>query len=180
MHVTRITRPLARSAAAPAWAAAVLAVLAAAGCAGPARAVGSPVPASPVPASPVSASPVPASAIPQLAAIASRAAKADGDPRPSWATAVLTTRARALTSATPGDFVPGSGGEAAFLITMRGRFVAGGVSVPPGAAAPAGLYLSLVIDAKTLRELDFGLSPKAPPVSPASLGPVTYLLGHPS
>jgi len=32
------------------------------------------------------------------------------------------------------------------------------------------------VDAKTFQVLDFGLSPSPPPVSPASLGPVTYLI----
>jgi hypothetical protein len=33
----------------------------------------------------------------------------------------------------------------------------------------------VVIDAKMFRSLDSGISPKPPPVPPASLGPVTYL-----
>jgi hypothetical protein len=61
--------------------------------------------------------------------------------------------------------------------TMRGRFIAREATGPPGAKAPTGRYLSLVIDAKTFRGLDFGISPKPPPVPPASLGPVTYLTG---
>jgi hypothetical protein len=62
-----------------------------------------------------------------------------------------------------------------FLITMRGHFtVAAG---PSRAKPPTGQYLSLVIDAKTLQGLDFGVSPKPPPVPPASLGPVTRLTG---
>jgi hypothetical protein len=44
----------------------------------------------------------------RLAAIAHRAAAINGDPGPAWIAAVLTTRAKALTSATPGDYVPGS------------------------------------------------------------------------
>jgi hypothetical protein len=65
-----------------------------------------------------------------------------------------------------------------FLITMRGHFTATDATGPPGAKAPAGRYLSLVIDAKTFQGLDFGISPKPPPVPPASLGPVTYLTGR--
>jgi hypothetical protein len=127
----------------------------------------------------VAGSPVPAPAIPRLTLIASRAAKASGDSAPSRITAVLTTHAKALTSATPGDFVPGTGAIRVFLITMRGHFVANG-SRPPRAAAPTGSYLSLVVDARTFRVLDFGLGPRPPQVSPASLGPVTYLIdrGH--
>ena len=47
--------------------------------------------------------------------------------------------------------------------------------MPPGAHAPTGTYMSMVINAKTFAGLDFGLGPKPPPVAPASFGPVTYL-----
>jgi hypothetical protein len=122
--------------------------------------------------------PVPASAIGRLTAIARRAASGNGDPSPAWITAVETTRAKALTSATPGDSVPGSAHVKVFLITMRGHFTDTAAPGPPGAKAPAGQYLSLVIDARTFQGLDFGISPQPPPVPPASLGPVTYLAGH--
>jgi hypothetical protein len=59
---------------------------------------------------------------------------------------------------------------------MRGPFVAN-VPGPPGAAALTGSYLSLVVDARTFQVLDYGLSPE-PPVSPASLGPITCLIDH--
>jgi hypothetical protein len=65
-----------------------------------------------------------------------------------------------------------------FLITMGGHFTAREATRPPGAKAPAGRYLSLVIDAKTFQGLDFGIGSKPPPVPPASLGPVTYLTGQ--
>ncbi len=123
-------------------------------------------------------SPVPASAISRLTVLASRAAKANGDASPEWMTAVLTTHAKALTSATPGDIVPGSGGVRVYLVTMHGHFIAYESSPPSGAALPAGTYLSIVVDAGTFQVLDFGLSPAPPPVSPASLGPVTYLTGR--
>jgi hypothetical protein len=118
---------------------------------------------------------VPASAIPRLTTIAKHVAKGNGDPRPAWVTVVLTTHAKALTSGTPGDFVPGTGKVRVYLITMQGHFVANGVSVPPGAAAPRGRYISVVVDARTFDGMDFGIGPNPPPVSPASLGPVTYL-----
>jgi hypothetical protein len=102
----------------------------------------------------------------------------NGDPSPPWIAAVLTTQAKALTSATPGDYVPGSAHVKVFLITMRGHFIARDATGPPGARAPTGRYLSLVIDAKTFQGLDFGIGPKPPPVPPASLGPVTYLTGR--
>jgi hypothetical protein len=163
-HPLTAARAPARAAAALACVLAVVSGLAAAGCAG-----------SPAGAGP----PVPAPVISRLTVIGSRAAKADGDAAPLWMTAVLTTHAKALTSATPGDFVPDADGVPVFLITMRGHFAATAASRPPGAAAPAGSYLSIVVDARTFEVLDSGLSPSPPPVSPASLGPVTYLTGHP-
>jgi hypothetical protein len=121
---------------------------------------------------------IPASLIGRLTAIAHAAATANSDPAPEWITVVKTTHSKALTVATPGDSVPGSGDNAVFLITMRGHFVANDVSRPLGAKAPAGRYLSLVLDAKTFQELDFGLDSKPPPVALAHLGRVTYLAGH--
>jgi hypothetical protein len=162
MHALGTTRPAARALAALAGAAALASVLAAAGCGRSAAATGPPVPAL---------------AISRLTAMAHRAATINGDPRPAWIAAVLTTRAKALTSATPGDYVPGSAHVKVFLITMRGHFTAREAAGPPGTKAPTGRYLSLVIDAKTFQGLDFGIGSKPPPVLPASLGPVTYLTG---
>jgi len=162
MHPLRTTCPAARALTVLAGAAALASVLAVAGCGRSAAATGAPVPAP---------------AIGRLTVIAHRAATINGDPYPAWITAVLTTRAKALTSATPGDHVPGSAHVKVFLITMRGRFTATEATGPPGAKEPAGRYLSLVIDAKSFRGLDFGISSKPPPVPPASLGPVTYLTG---
>lgn len=119
--------------------------------------------------------PVPASAIGRLTTMACRAAAINGHHAPAWITAVVTTRAKALTSATPGDLVPGSAHVKVFLVTMRGRFTVD--AGPSGAKPPTGQYLSLVIDARTFAGLDFGVSPKAPPVPPASLGPVSHLAG---
>jgi hypothetical protein len=163
MHPLRIIRPPGSVLVGLAGAAAMISVLAGAGCGAAPAATGAPVPAQ---------------AIGRLTAMAHRAATINGDPAPAWITAVLTTRAKALTSATPGDSVPGSALVKVFLITMGGHFTARNAIGPPGAKAPTGRYLSLVIDAKTFHGLDFGISPKPPPVPPASLGPVTYLIGH--
>jgi hypothetical protein len=97
---------------------------------------------------------------PRPTAMAHRAAIINGDPNRAWITAVVTTRAKALTSATPGDYVPGSARARVFLITMRRHFTAKDISRPPRAPAPTGRCLSLVIDAKTFRGLDFGIGPK--------------------
>jgi hypothetical protein len=163
MHPLRTTGPQGLARAVLAGAVATASVLAAVGCGRTSAAAGAPVPAS---------------AIARLTAMAHRAATINGDPAPAWITAVLTTRASALTSATPGDYVPGSAHVKVFLITMRGRFTAREASRPPGAKAPTGRYLSLVVDTRTFESLDFGIGPKPPPVAPASLGPVTYLTGR--
>lgn len=136
MHRLTATQPPGRVLATLAGAAALVSVLAAAGCGRTHAAAGAPVPAS---------------AIGRLTAIARRAVAINGDPAPAWITAVMSTRAKALTSASPGDYVPGSAHVKAFLITMRGHFAATAATGPPGAKAPTGRYLSLVIDAKTFR-----------------------------
>lgn len=121
---------------------------------------------------------VPAAAIHRLTAIADRAVTLNGGHPVAWATAVVTTHAKALTSATPGDTTPGPR-TIVYLVTIKGRFVCGLCSVPSGGHAPTGTYLSLVIDAKTFEGTDFGIGPKPPPVPPARFGPVTYLKVHP-
>ena len=123
--------------------------------------------------------PVPASAVPRLRAIAKRFAKLNGGCALTQATAVLTTHRKALTSATPGDFVPGSGGVPVYLVTMQGRFTVDAPR-PSGAAAPTGRYASLVLDARTFAGLDMGVGDNPPPFSPDSLGPVTDLLLPPA
>lgn len=139
-----------------------------------------------VPLAVVHTAPAPASAqqtlpgvVQRLTAIARRADQANGGTPVLWTSVVRTTRSKAMTSATPGDFVPAGGSVAVYLITMRGRsaFTANDAPGPPGAKAPTGRYLSMVVNATTFALTDFGLSPDPPPVNPASLGPVTYLKG---
>jgi hypothetical protein len=122
--------------------------------------------------------PVPASAVHRLTAIASRAVNANGGHPVAWATAVVTTHAKALTSATPGDTTPGAK-TIVYLVTIKGHFFCNLCSVPPGGHAPTGSYLSIVINAKTFEGTDSGIGPKPPPVSPARFGPVTLLRLHP-
>ena len=123
---------------------------------------------------------VPASAIPRLRAIADQLAKENGDAVPSWISAVVTTQEKADTSAVPGSFSPFGRKTVVYLVTMKGHFKWGG-SRPVAGPAPTGRYLSLVVSAKTWRwrhtfeVISIGLSPTPPPVSPSSLGPVTWL-----
>jgi hypothetical protein len=123
--------------------------------------------------SPVPGEPVPASAIDQLTAMANGSARANGGGTAEWASAVVTTREKALTSATPGDFVPESAETIVFLVTMKGHFVSRRAA--PGAKNPTGNYLSIVVNAEDFRTLDFGIHPNSPPLAPASFGPLTYL-----
>ncbi len=118
---------------------------------------------------------IPASVVPRLDAIAVRVAAATGDKRPAWITAVMTTHGKALESATPGDFEWAGNGVTVYLVTMKGTFVDYDASIPYGASAPTGHYLSIVINARSFIVTDLGLSNRPPPVSPASLGPVRYL-----
>jgi len=74
---------------------------------------------------------------------AGRAASANGVPTPLRMTAVLTTHAKALTSATPGDFVAGAGDVPVFLVTVRGNFAASAASrLAPAATTPNRSALS--------------------------------------
>ena len=130
------------------------------------------------PAKPEPGQPVPVSAIHRLTVIADRAVTANGGHPVVWATAVVTTHAKALTSATPGDTTPRER-LIVYLVTIKGHFVCNLCTGPAGSRAPTGTYMSLVIDAKTFEGTDSGLSRQPPPVSPASMGPITHLRVHP-
>jgi len=110
----------------------------------------------------------------RLIAIAKRMTKINGDSSPDSATVVATTHARALTSATPGDTTSEPADTPVYLLTIKGHFTIRGIG-PQGAPAPAGTYLSIVVDARSYRIMDLGLSRKSPAVSPAELGHVTRL-----
>jgi hypothetical protein len=154
MHRVHIDKPPLRRIALLWCAVALLAGLVLAGC-GSARWMG-------VQSAPVPGQPVPASAIHPLTAIADRAVRVNGGDAPVWASAVVTTHEKALTSATPGDTVPMGEKTVVYLVTMKGHFV-------------DGTYMSIVLNAKTFQTMDFGLGAKPPPVASARLGPVTYL-----
>lgn len=99
-------------------------------------------------------------------------AAANGDSAPKSMVMVATTRAMALTAATPGDTVPGSTGESVYLVEMTGQFVGNALSTPPGAPSPVGRFLFIVINAKSLELTDLGLTSTTPSVSLSRLGQV--------
>ncbi len=101
---------------------------------------------------------VPAAAVRRLTAIANRAVALNGGHPVAWATAVVTSHAKALTSATPGDTTPGAN-TVVYLVTIKGDSVCDLCSVPPGGHAPTGTYLSIVISAKNFEGTDSGISP---------------------
>src|SRR5215471_11401214 len=136
------------------WLVWLIPVLAAAACGSAAGMTASHRPAVAEPGQPV-----PASAVHRLTAIADRAVTLNGGHPVAWATAVVTTHAKALTSATPGDTTPG-GKAIVYLVTVKGHFVCSLCSVPPGGHAPAGAYLSIVIDTKTFAGTDSGIGAK--------------------
>src|SRR5215468_6135503 len=90
------------------------------------------------PPAPVPGLPVPASAIPRLTAIAAAAVKVNGGETQASITAVVTTHEKALTSASPGDTVPGSEQTVVYLLTMKGHFTAESAPGPAGSRAPTG------------------------------------------
>src|SRR5262249_36488822 len=93
-------------------------------------------------AMPVPGLPVPASVIPRLTAMAAMAARANGGDSPDWVSVVVSTHEQALTSATPGDFVPGNELAIVYLMTMKGHFTAR-KQAPLGGQHPTGTYLSM-------------------------------------
>ncbi len=118
---------------------------------------------------------VSARAVSRLDSIAASFIRQDGGVRPDWVTAVLTTRAKALEFATTEVSEPMEMGTRVYVITMKGSFTGYEASGPPGAAAPTGSYLSVVVSARSFAVLGWGLSPHPPPISPGSLGRVRYL-----
>lgn len=112
----------------------------------------------------------------ELTAIMLRMGGLDGDAKPAWIQAVSTNRAAALTVATPGDTVPGSAGQHAYLVIMKGNFTITDAPVPKGSPAPAGHYLAVTFNPATFEMMDLGLSNRAPGNALQSFGPVAELL----
>jgi hypothetical protein len=99
--------------------------------------------------------------------IAERAATQNGDPKPTLIQHSEGTRFAANLVAS-GDLV--FGWAWSYLIAVRGHFVLNGASVPPGAPAPHGTVITLVVNASTGQVTDSGVSDRYPDL--AKLGPV--------
>jgi hypothetical protein len=113
-----------------------------------------------------------------LRAVADRLIRGVSQTTPEWASVVATSRKKALTAAEPVEwYVTGARNVAVYLMTMKGRFWPTPVPSPvlPVKTLPTGRYLSVVVDAKTFHVLYMGLGSQPPRISPASLGPLTYL-----
>jgi hypothetical protein len=128
-----------------------------------------------LPSASAASSGIPASAAQRLSAMALRLARHSGDANPASIRAVATTRARALRAATPGDTVPGSARQPAYLVVMTGKFKVD-APVPPGARLPAGRYLAVTVNPSTFRVMDLGLGNRKPPVPLRSYGLVSNLM----
>jgi hypothetical protein len=105
-----------------------------------------------------------------------RLARHSGDANPASIWAVSTTRAKALRAATPGDMVPGSASQPAYLVVITGKFKLVDAPVPPGARLPTGRYLAVTVNPATFQVMDLGLSNHNPSVPLRSYGPVSNLM----
>jgi hypothetical protein len=99
--------------------------------------------------------------------IALKAAAGAGDPAPTLIQHSAGTRYRA-NLVDSGDVVVGS--QWSYLIAERGHFILNGAPIPPGARAPKGTVLTLIVNARTGEVTDSGLSDRYPHL--ARLGPV--------
>jgi len=109
----------------------------------------------------------------RLKAIASDAAKANGDAHPSSVIVFASRRHEANIAAGAGTGVIGS--EPVYLVVIRGHFVCSGCSGPPGSSPPKGDVMTMVLDRNTLQGLDSGIGG---PVDTSKVGPgLTLALG---
>jgi hypothetical protein len=108
----------------------------------------------------------------QLTGIAGQLARSNGDQHPQWIYVATMSYDRAMDFAGGGDQAPVPGDPPVYLIVMKGDFTATTASVPSGASAPSGTYLSAIYDARNFRGYEFGVTNTEPlPPGPA----VTYL-----
>jgi hypothetical protein len=105
-----------------------------------------------------------------LRTVAARVAGLNGDPHPSKAIAVPSTRKAAAKLQSGADV---DTDQDSYLIVLHGHFVGYVAHVPRGAPLPRGSVLTIVVDASTDLVTDWGISDRTPDTS--SLGPETSL-----
>jgi hypothetical protein len=111
-----------------------------------------------------------AAAVARLRVIARNLAADNGNRAPTSVTAVITSGAKAMRSATPGGNERSFDGVTVYLITMVGKFKGYGFRTPPGVATPTGTVLSIIINERTFRIMAMSLNPKQSAIKPTSLG----------
>lgn len=102
--------------------------------------------------------------------IAERQAGGSGDPTPTGAVAIDTTRGAAMQAAEAGG-VDGST-IPVWLVVLHGHFKDRNASVPAGQPLPTGGVLVFTIDQRTHQILDYGIGDRPPNLS--SLGTVEH------
>ena len=117
--------------------------------------------------------PVPAAAVHRLTVLAGKLAKENGGYPVEWATVVVTTRRNPLETRPGGPKQPAR--YVAYSLIMKGHFVCGGCTGPPGAPTPTGTYLTVVMNVNGKGPGDFGISRYRPAADPHALGPITHL-----
>jgi hypothetical protein len=116
--------------------------------------------------------PIPAEVIGLLTEVAARMAARSKDVRPTEASAVATTQAKALELLMSGT-IPGSEQRRVYVITMTGRFVARGSS--PLGKPPEGTVMTAMFNADTLRVLTTSIGDQDDRALLPQLGPVSIL-----
>jgi hypothetical protein len=106
----------------------------------------------------------------RLRAVATRVAALNGDPHPTKAIAVRSTRKAAVTASSGADV---DTDQSSYLIVLHGHFVGHAAKVPREAPLPQGSVLTIVVDARTNSFTDWGISDRTPDTS--SLGSETSL-----
>jgi hypothetical protein len=125
---------------------------------------------------PTAGEPIPAAAIPALARAATEFADRHGDQSPVSITAVASRRGEAVEYASRGNQIMDRRMDRVYLVRMEGEFLLFDVPRPHQAPVPAGRFLFVVFDPRTLGKMDLSLSGSdhRPPMS--TLGPVTNLM----
>ena len=114
---------------------------------------------------------IPAARLNRLAAIARRAAGANGEHRPKGVVYVTTRGRFSLTAADAGRPTA----RTVYAIVLHGHFVLRNASRPRGAAAAQGRFLELAVDPRTFAVTDLGVESMP---NPGPLGrPTTLPLG---